>query len=175
MSSHDPFRYLKHKLWRKEGLKVKLPIWLSTTKSQESLQFTCVQVACYNFTSNLISIESLHKTYGLPKFCESQFWKFRNSQLKSPKTKWHLGVFPMDMHKEYYKGEGGGFLQFWVMLNLVSLCLHVVRPCTKSAPIMHYQFIIWLSRSMWIIELFVAHPSPSRSSNMPLYPRNVTN
>ncbi len=26
MGSHDPFGYLKHKLWPKEGLEVKLPI-----------------------------------------------------------------------------------------------------------------------------------------------------
>jgi len=33
MGSHDPFGFLKHKLWPKEGLKVKLPISLLTTKS----------------------------------------------------------------------------------------------------------------------------------------------
>jgi len=33
MSLHDPFGYLKHKLWPKEGLRVKSPIWLSTTKN----------------------------------------------------------------------------------------------------------------------------------------------
>jgi hypothetical protein len=52
MSSHDPFGYLKHKLWPKEGLRVKLPIWLPPTKSQESPQFLYVQVACH------ISLES---------------------------------------------------------------------------------------------------------------------
>jgi hypothetical protein len=31
---HDPFGHLKHKLWPKEGLGVKLPIWLSTIKIQ---------------------------------------------------------------------------------------------------------------------------------------------
>jgi hypothetical protein len=36
MGSHDPFAYLKHKLWLKERSRVKLPIWLPTTKSQES-------------------------------------------------------------------------------------------------------------------------------------------
>jgi hypothetical protein len=47
MGSHDPFGYLKHKLWPKEGLGIKLSIWLLTTKSQESPWFTCVQVACH--------------------------------------------------------------------------------------------------------------------------------
>jgi hypothetical protein len=36
MGSHDPFEYLKHKLWPKEGLGVKVPIWFMTIKSQES-------------------------------------------------------------------------------------------------------------------------------------------
>jgi hypothetical protein len=47
MHSHDPFGYLKHKLWPKERLKVKLVVWLLTTKSQESPSFTCVQVMCH--------------------------------------------------------------------------------------------------------------------------------
>jgi hypothetical protein len=36
MGLHDPFGYLKHKLWPKEGSGIKLPIWLSATKSWES-------------------------------------------------------------------------------------------------------------------------------------------
>jgi hypothetical protein len=46
MGSHDPFGHLKHKLWPKERLGVKLIIWLPTTKSQELIWFPCVQVAC---------------------------------------------------------------------------------------------------------------------------------
>jgi hypothetical protein len=46
MGSHDPFGHLKHKLWPKERQRVKLPIWLPTTKSQESSWFLCFQVAC---------------------------------------------------------------------------------------------------------------------------------
>ncbi len=36
----------KKKLWPKEGSRVKLAIWLPTTKSQESTWFLCVQMAC---------------------------------------------------------------------------------------------------------------------------------
>jgi hypothetical protein len=36
MGLHDPFEYLKHKLWPNEVLGIKLLIWLPTTKSQES-------------------------------------------------------------------------------------------------------------------------------------------
>jgi hypothetical protein len=46
VGSHDPFGHLKHKLWPKERSGVKLAIWLSTTKSQESTKFPCVKVAC---------------------------------------------------------------------------------------------------------------------------------
>jgi len=48
-----------------------------------------------------------------------------------------LGVDPMTKHKEYYKEEGGGFPQVQDVVSFVSPCLLVVRPCTKSAPIMH--------------------------------------
>jgi hypothetical protein len=46
MGSHDPFGHLKHKLWPKERLRVKLPIWFPTTKSWESPWFPYMQVAC---------------------------------------------------------------------------------------------------------------------------------
>jgi len=39
MSLHEPFGYLKHKLWPKEGSVVKLSIWFPTIKSQESPWF----------------------------------------------------------------------------------------------------------------------------------------
>jgi hypothetical protein len=43
----------------------------------------------------------------------------------------------MAKHREYYKGEGGGFLQVQAMVSLVSMCLPVARLCTKNAPVMH--------------------------------------
>jgi hypothetical protein len=46
MGSYDPFEYLKHKLWPKEGAGVKLAVWLPTTTSQKSTRFPFVQVAC---------------------------------------------------------------------------------------------------------------------------------
>jgi hypothetical protein len=39
MASHEPFGHLQPKLWAKEGPGVKLAVWLSTTKSQESTRF----------------------------------------------------------------------------------------------------------------------------------------
>jgi hypothetical protein len=46
MASHEPFGHLQPKLWAKEGLGVKLAIWLPTTKSRESTQIRCLQEEC---------------------------------------------------------------------------------------------------------------------------------
>jgi hypothetical protein len=130
MGSHDPFGHLKHKLSPNEGSKVKLAIWLPTTKSWESTWFPYMQVACntsleilnqgYNFTLDLISIKSLHTKLRAPKLRKS-----------------HLDVGLMERHKVYYKGEGGGFPQVRVVVSLVNLSLPMARPSTKSAPTMH--------------------------------------
>jgi len=37
MSLHDPFEYLKHKLWLNESLEIKVPIWPPPIKSWESV------------------------------------------------------------------------------------------------------------------------------------------
>ncbi len=58
-------------------------------------------------------------------------------QLGGLGTKYNLDVGPMARHKEYYKGEGGGFPQIQVVMNLVNPCLPMVCPCTKSIATMH--------------------------------------
>jgi hypothetical protein len=63
--------------------------------------------------------------------------KISKLSLGSSETKWHLGVGLVARHREYYKGEDGGFPQVQAVVSLVSSCLPVVRPCTKSAPTMH--------------------------------------
>jgi hypothetical protein len=144
MGLHDPFQYLKQKLWLNETSRIKMPMWLSTTKSWESPWFTYVKVAChtllkvldkgYNFVSDLTSIENLHK-----KLWATKMARVPISGLTSweSKTKWHLGATFVTKYKEYYKKERGGFPQVWATENLVSLCMLLVHPCTKSASIMH--------------------------------------
>ncbi len=46
MGLHRPFGHMKHKLWPKERLGVKLVVWLLTTKSRELIKFHGMQVAC---------------------------------------------------------------------------------------------------------------------------------
>jgi hypothetical protein len=52
-------------------------------------------------------------------------------------TKCHLDARPVASHGVYYKGEGGGFPQVWVMVSLVSLSLPMARLSTKSVSTMH--------------------------------------
>jgi len=91
----------------------------------------------YNFVLDLISIRGLHtklwgpKVIGVPTLGISRF------PFRSPETKCHLDVGFMKRHIVYYKGEGGGFPQVWVVVSLVNPSLPVARPSTKSAPVMH--------------------------------------
>jgi hypothetical protein len=111
MGSYDPFGYLKHKLWPKEGL--------SITKSQDSPRFPCVQVAChkplksfrreYNFGSNPISIEALHTKLWAAKVAEVLISRISKLPFGSLRTKCHLDAGPVARHKIYYKGKSGGF------------------------------------------------------------------
>jgi hypothetical protein len=63
--------------------------------------------------------------------------KISGLPLGSPGTKCHLDVGLMERHKIYYKREGGGFPQVWVVVSLMSLNLPMVHPSTKSVPTMH--------------------------------------
>ncbi len=162
MSLHDPFGHLKHKLWPKERLGVKLVVWFLTIKSRESTRFTCVQVACnislesswrgYNFASNLISIRVLHTKLWAPKVVGVPTLAISGLPLGSPGTKCHLDVGFMERHIIYYKGEGGGFPQVQAVLSFASsnylwfvLAPKVLQLCTNH-------LMLVLCRSMWIVE-----------------------
>jgi hypothetical protein len=102
---HYSFGHLKHKLWPKEGLGVKLAIWLTTTKSQESTQFTYLQMMCniplessqqklqlcfrihlnWRFTCKVMG----SKVMGVPT------WAISRLPLGNPGTKNHLNVGPI--------------------------------------------------------------------------------
>jgi hypothetical protein len=89
----------------------------------------------YKFASELISI----RTHFNQRFARKVMGPQSRGSLNfgSLGTKCHLGVDPMARHKVYYKGEGGGFPQVRVMVGLVNLSLHVVRPSTQSVSAMH--------------------------------------
>jgi hypothetical protein len=113
-------------------LRVKLAISLSTTKSRELTRFPSMQVACN------ISLERYQRGLQLcfkPHYNQRFACEVIGPQgRESPSyEKCHLDVAPVERHREYYKGEGGGFPQVRAMVSLVNPSLLVVRPSTKSA------------------------------------------
>jgi hypothetical protein len=89
----------------------------------------------YNFVLDLISIGGLHTKLEASKVVGVSILGISGFSLGS--LKMTFGARPMPMHKVYYKGEGGGFSQVWVVVSLVNLCLLVVNPCTKVVPATH--------------------------------------
>jgi hypothetical protein len=100
-------------------------------------------------------------SYGPIKLHKSQFWVFPDSQLGSPRTKWHLGASPMARHKKYYKGgrwwlpPSSGHGEFCEFVFARGSSMH--QKCSNYALI---NLLFDLCRSMWIIDLFVIHLNP---------------
>jgi hypothetical protein len=144
MNSHDPFGHLKHKLWPKERLRVKLTVWFLTIKSRELTDFlTCRWCATnrwkvidegYNFVLDLISIRGLHTKLWKPKSRESQLWEFSDS---------HLGVSGQNViwmwaswRDTEYTIRGKVMTCLRALMSLVSSSLLMTHLSTKSAPAM---------------------------------------
>jgi len=144
MVSHGPFQHLQHKLWQKEGPGVKLAVWLTTIKSQESTRPWCVQWSAthcwkaleesYKFALDLIPIEGLSKELWSRKVTGVQTGTISGLFLVSPGTKNHSDVGAAERHEIDYMGEGGGFPQIRAVVSHVSLELPMACSSTKGAP-----------------------------------------
>jgi hypothetical protein len=176
MGSHHPFGRLKHKLCPKERPRVKLTIWLPTTKSWESTQFTYVQMACdiplesswqglQLFFKPHFNLRSAHKVMGLQSHKSPNFGRLE--------TKCYLDVGPMERCRVYYKGEGGGFPQVRAMVSLVSLSRSWFVLAPKMLQLCTNHLMLVFCRPMWISEACQFFLVPFRSSNTPLYPSKV--
>jgi hypothetical protein len=150
MGSHDPFGYLKLKLWPKGGLGVKESNWqfdsqpLKVGNHPDSLGWRWIVTYFwkfldkgYNFASDLISIGGLHTKLCTPKVVGVPIIGISELPLWSLGTKCHLDANLVAMHRIYYKGEGGGFPQVWVVVNFENLNSPMACLSTKSAPTMH--------------------------------------
>jgi hypothetical protein len=183
MGSHRSFRHLKHKLWSKERSWVKLAIWFLTTSSQESTRIHHVQATCD------IPLESSWQGLQLcfrphcnqrsahdvmcPKITGILAVRISRLPFGSPETKSHLDVAPLERHKIYYKGEGGGFPQVWAVVSLVNpncpwlvLTLKVFQLCINH-------LVLVLCKFVWVVEACQFFLVPSRSSSMPFHPSKV--
>jgi hypothetical protein len=179
MGLHDPFGHLKHKLWPKEGLGVNLTIWLPTTKSQESTWFPCVKVTCnMPLESSWQGIQIWSKPHfnqrSAHKVTRLQSCKSPNvGKFGTPETKNHLDAGFAERCRVYYKGEGGGFPQVWVVVSLVSPNCSWFVLAPKMLQLCTNHFVIVLCRSMWVSEACQIFLVPSRSSNTPFYASKV--
>jgi hypothetical protein len=170
MSSHDPFGHLKHKLWPKERPGVKLTVWLLTTRSQESTQFPCVQVACDTPLESSPRGLQLRFVPHPNQRSEQEVIVSQNCGTSnlgdfdgSPRTKSHSDATLVGRCIVYYMGEGGGFPQVRAVVSLVSLRSLVAN-----------QLICWfcagLREQVNCLSFFLV---PSQSSITPLYPFKV--
>ncbi len=97
----------------------------------------------YNFVLDFISIRGLHAKLWTPKVVQIPVVGISRFPLGSLGTKWHLSVGLVARHREYYKGEGGGFPQVQAVVSLVSPCLPMARSCTKVFQLRTNQLIVW--------------------------------
>jgi hypothetical protein len=146
MGSHRPFGHLKHKLWPKERPVVKLAVWLSATKSQESTQFPCVQPACN------IPLKSSRRGLQLcfrPHHDQRSAQEVMRSQSCKSLSWWNFGTLTWESQDKKPFGCG---------------------PRGEAHSIL-YGGRWWLSSSpgrgeSYVSELFVAHPSTKSAPPM---------
>jgi len=171
MGSHNPFGYLKHKLWPKEGSGVKVPLWLPTTKSRESPWFIYVQVACH--ISLEISWQGLQfwfishldrrfekEVMGLQNRGSPNFKNFKSPTWES-RDKMTFGCWPHGQAQRIL-WEG----RWWLppssgcgeSCEFVFVCgSSVHHKCSNYA---RTNFLFGLCRFVWIIDLLITFPSP---------------
>jgi hypothetical protein len=189
MGSHDPFE--QHKLWPKEGLGIKLAIWLPTTKSRESPQFPCMKMACD------IPLESSWwglQLYFIPHFNRRCTHKVMSpkvakvptleiSRLGSPETKCYSDANLVARQKVYYKGKvvvslkSGPWWILWIRVCPWWVLWTQVCPWFILAPkvlqLYINQLVVWFLQVYVSIDCLSFFFVSSRNSNMSFYPQSV--
>jgi len=170
MGSHDPFGYLKHKLWPKERLGVKLAIWLPTTKSLDLPWFLCMQVACHILSESSqpwlqlcfrphLNQRSAHKVMG-PQSCGSPNFKNFGINLGVPRENDIWVLAPWLGTKNTIRGKviaspSSGRGEFYESVFICGLSVH--QKCSNYALT---NLLFGLCRFVWVIDLLVTLSSP---------------
>jgi len=98
MGSHDPFGYLKHKLWPKEGpLKVKNRLDFLVCRWHTTYHWKFFDEG-YEFALDLTSIGGLHAKLWASKVTGVLILGISGLSHGSLGTKWHLAIGPMAKH-----------------------------------------------------------------------------
>jgi hypothetical protein len=179
MGLHYPFGYLKHKLWPKEGLGVKLSFWFPTTKSWESPRFTCVQKMCHipleNYRRGLqfcfrphFNWRSTRKITDLQSRGNPNLGNFEIPNLWVPRqndiwvqASW-LGTKSTIKGKVVASPKFGPWWVLWVHVCLWFVCApKVLQLCIN-------QLVVWFVWFVWIIDPLVTHLTPHFEA--PTYP-----
>jgi hypothetical protein len=101
------------------------------------------------------------RSYEPPKSWEVQFREFRDSQLGSLGTKWHLGFGPVAIHRKYYKGgrwwfpPSPGRGEFCEFVFARGSFMH--QKCSNYA-LTNLLFGLW--KFTWIVNLLITCSSP---------------
>jgi hypothetical protein len=124
----------------------------------------------YNFALGCISIQGLLAKLWGSKVAGVPFGTISDSHSRVSTKKSHLDVGSMASPRVYYKGEGGGFPQVRVVVNLMCPCCPwlVLEPKVLQLCINHFVWVV--CRPLWVSEACQLFLVPSRSSNTPLYP-----
>jgi hypothetical protein len=187
MGSHGSFGYLKLKLWPKERLRMKQPIWLSTTKSQELPWFICIQMVCdislessqqmfQLFFRHHFNCRSTKEVMSIQSCGSPNFKNFKTCNLRIPKQNGIWVQAPWLGTENIINGKvvaSPKSRPWWVLRVLVclwfiyapkvfqlptnQLVVRFVYVCVNNWPACH---LSW---------------SPSWSSNTPFYPQSVVN
>jgi len=127
MTSHGPFGHLQHKLWQKEGPRVKWqfdsrPLKVRNRLDPDACRWSATHrwkalEDSYNFASDLIPIRGLSKELWSCKLSGVQTGTISGLLLGNPGTKNHTDVGAADRHRVYYMGEGDGFPRIRPVMN----------------------------------------------------------
>jgi hypothetical protein len=111
--------------------------------------------------------EVCSKSYGAPKSQESQLGRFWDSHLRVSGQK---AIWMSAPCRIYYKREGGGFPQVWVVVGLMCPCCSWLVLAPKVLQLCTNHLVWVLCRHVWVNEACQLFLVPSRNSNTPLYP-----
>jgi hypothetical protein len=172
MGLHVPFEYFKHNLWSKERSGVKLPIWLPTTKCQESLDLLVCRChvgsihislkssrqelqLCFRLHFNQSSVK---KIMGLQSYRSPNLgnFKFPNLGVSGKIDIWVQALWPCIentmMGKVVAFPKSGPWWVLWIRVCLGSF-MH--QKCFNHALT---NLLFGLYRFPWTINPLVTHP-----------------
>jgi hypothetical protein len=103
--------------------------------------------------------EVCKRSYAPSKSRESLLAGFRDFHAGVPGEKNHLDAGPVESHRVYYKGEGGGLPQVRAVVNLVCPCCLWLVLAPKVLQLCTNHFVWVVCRPVWVSSLSIL-PSP---------------